>query len=57
MQAIRPASMAQFMSRNGSDLLVDWEMLRTTPIVRPAAMMCINFFQVPTRNYLYSAKF
>ena len=51
------ASIAQFLSRNGSDLLVDWDKLRTTPIVGPIAMWCINIFQPLTMNYLYSAKF
>eukprot|EP00957_Ditylum_brightwellii_P059648 4527490-Ditylum_brightwellii.AAC.1 len=32
------ASIAQFLSRNGSDLLVDWDVLRSTPIVGPIAM-------------------
>ncbi|CAB9498837.1 Zeaxanthin epoxidase, chloroplastic [Seminavis robusta] len=49
------ASMAQFLSRNGSDLLVDWDKLRQTPIVGPLAMGCINFLQPISMNYLYSA--
>jgi len=49
------ASIAQFLSRNGSDLLVDWEKLRTTPIVGPIAMWCVNAFQPISMNYLYSA--
>ena len=49
------ASIAQFLSRNGSDLLVDWEKLRTTPIVGPIAMWFVNKFQPITMNYLYSA--
>ena len=49
------ASIAQFLSRNGSDLLVDWDTLRNTPIVGPIAMQCINWFQPLTMNYLYSA--
>ena len=36
------ASIAQFLSRNGSDLLVDWETLRTTPVVGPIAMWFIT---------------
>jgi zeaxanthin epoxidase len=51
------ASIAQFLSRNGSDLLVDWETLRTTPIIGPIAMWFINIFQPITMNYLYSADF
>lgn len=51
------ASIAQFLSRNGSDLLVDWDKLRTTPVVGPIAMWFINVFQPLTMNYLYSAKF
>ena len=51
------ASIAQYLSRNGSDLLVDWETLRTTPIIGEIAMWCINVFQPLTMNYLYSAKF
>jgi zeaxanthin epoxidase len=51
------ASIAQFLSRNGSDLLVDWDKLRTTPIVGPIALWCINLFQPISMNYLYSAKF
>ena len=38
------ASIAQFLSRNGSDLLVDWEKLRTTPIIGQIAMKSINIF-------------
>jgi len=49
------ASVAQFLSRNGSDLLVDWDKLRTTPIVGPIAMWFINLFQPLSMNYLYSA--
>ena len=49
------ASIAQFLSRNGSDLLVDWEKLRQTPIVGPIAMATINLFQPLSMNYLYSA--
>lgn len=49
------ASIAQFLSRNGSDLLVDWETMRTTPIVGPVAMWCVNLFQPISMNYLYSA--
>lgn len=51
------ASIAQFLSRNGSDLLVDWEKLRTTPIVGPIAIWFINVFQPLTMNYLYSSTF
>jgi len=51
------ASIAQFLSRNGSDLLVDWEKLRTTPIIGPIAMWTINVFQPITMNYLYSSTF
>lgn len=50
------ASIAQFLSRNGSDLLVDWEKLRSTPVVGPIAMWCINALQPISMNYLYSAK-
>jgi zeaxanthin epoxidase len=50
------ASIAQFLSRNGSDLLVDWDKLRSTPIVGPIAMWFINVFQPLTMNYLYSSK-
>eukprot|EP00522_Entomoneis_paludosa_P015909 CAMPEP_0172460054 /NCGR_PEP_ID=MMETSP1065-20121228/35303_1 /TAXON_ID=265537 /ORGANISM="Amphiprora paludosa, Strain CCMP125" /LENGTH=80 /DNA_ID=CAMNT_0013214953 /DNA_START=21 /DNA_END=259 /DNA_ORIENTATION=- len=32
------ASVAQYLSRNGSDALVDWDKLRNTPIVGPIAM-------------------
>lgn len=49
------ASIAQFLSRNGSDLLDDWDTLRNTPIVGPIAMWFVNFFQPITMNYLYSA--
>ena len=49
------ASVAQFLSRNRSDLLVDWEKLRRTPIVGPIAMWSINLFQPISMNYLYSA--
>lgn len=49
------ASIAQFLSRNGSDLLVDWDKLRNTPIVGPIAMKCINIFQPLSMNFLYSA--
>jgi 2-polyprenyl-6-methoxyphenol hydroxylase-like FAD-dependent oxidoreductase len=49
------ASIAQFLSRNGSDLLVDWEKLRQTPLVGPIAMWCITLFQPISMNYLYSA--
>ena len=49
------ASIAQFLSRNGSDLLVDWEKLRSTPVVGPVAMWFVNRFQPITMNYLYSA--
>ena len=51
------ASIAQFLSRNGSDLLGDWETLRTTPIIGPIAMWFVNIFQPITMNYLYSSKF
>ena len=51
------ASISQFLSRNGSDLLVDWEVLRTTPIIGPIAIWFINVFQPLTMSYLYSAKF
>ena len=47
------ASISQFLPRNGSDLLVDWEKLRTTPIVGPIAIWFINVFQSLTMNYLY----
>lgn len=50
------ASIAQFLSRNGSDLLVDWDKVRNTPIVGPIAMWCVNVFQPISMNYLYSAK-
>ena len=50
------ASIAQFLSRNGSDLLVDWETLRTTPVVGPIAIWFINVFQPLTMNYLYCSK-
>jgi hypothetical protein len=36
------ASIAQFLSRNGSDLLDGWETLRTTPIIGPTAMWYVN---------------
>jgi zeaxanthin epoxidase len=49
------ASIAQFLSRNGSDLLVDWDKLRNTPIVGPIALQCINWAQPLSMNYLYSA--
>ena len=49
------ASIAQFLSRNGSDLLVDWEKLRQTPLIGPIALWCINLFQPISMNYLYSA--
>eukprot|EP00957_Ditylum_brightwellii_P003404 258073-Ditylum_brightwellii.AAC.1 len=32
------ASIAQFLSRNDSDLLVDWDLLRSTLIAGPIAM-------------------
>lgn len=51
------ASIAQFLSRNGSDLLDGWERLRTTPIIGPIAMWCVNVVQPITMNYLYSANF
>jgi zeaxanthin epoxidase len=51
------ASVAQFLSRNGSDLLSDWEKLRTTPVVGEIAMKSINVFQPLTMDYLYSSKF
>ena len=51
------ASIAQFLSRNGSDLLVDWEKLRSTPIVGQIGMFFINVAQPLTMNYLYSSKF
>ena len=51
------SSIAQFLSRNGSDLLSDWEKLRTTPIVGPIAMKTINIAQPITMDYLYSADF
>jgi zeaxanthin epoxidase len=51
------ASIAQFLSRNGSDLLDGWETLRTTPIIGPIAMWCVNVIQPLTMNYLYSANF
>ena len=51
------ASIAQFLSRNGSDLLVDWETLRTTPIIGPIAMWAVNVIQPLTMDYLYSANF
>jgi zeaxanthin epoxidase len=50
------SSIAQFLSRNGSDLLDGWEKLRTTPI-GPIAMWFINVIQPITMNYLYSADF
>jgi len=49
------ASIAQFLSRNGSDLLVDWDTLRSTPIIGPIAMWFVNLVQPITMNYLYSA--
>ena len=49
------ASIAQFLSRNGSDLLDDWDALRNTPIIGPIAMWFVNVFQPITMNYLYSA--
>jgi len=50
------ASIAQFLSRNGSDLLVDWDRLRTTPVIGPVAMWLINaVFQPLSMSYLYSA--
>ncbi len=51
------ASIAQFLSRNGSDLLSDWETMRTTPIIGQIAMKSINVFQPITMDYLYSSKF
>ena len=51
------ASIAQYLSRNGSDLLDGWETLRTTPIIGPIAMWCVNLIQPLTMNYLYSANF
>jgi zeaxanthin epoxidase len=48
-------SIAQFLSRNGSDSLVDWDRLRNTPIVGPIAMWFVNAFQPITMNFLYSA--
>ena len=51
------ASIAQFLSRNGSDLLVDWDKLRNTPIIGPIGMWFINVAQPLTMNYLYSSKF
>jgi len=51
------ASVAQFLSRNGSDLLVDWDKMRKNPIVGPIAMKSINLFQPITMDYLYSADF
>jgi len=51
------ASIAQYLSRNGSDLLSSWDTLRTTPIVGPIAMKSINMFQPLTMDYLYSSKF
>ena len=51
------ASIAQYLSRNGSDLLGGWEHLRTTPIIGPIAMWFVNFVQPITMNYLYSADF
>lgn len=51
------ASIAQFLSRNGSDLLGDWETLRNTPIVGPIAMWFVNIVQPITMDYLYSADF
>ena len=49
------ASIAQFLSRNGSDLLDDWDVLRNTPVIGPIAMYFINLFQPITMSYLYSA--
>mmetsp|Transcript_11447 Transcript_11447/g.31627 ORF Transcript_11447/g.31627 Transcript_11447/m.31627 type:complete len:156 (-) Transcript_11447:89-556(-) len=49
------ASIAQFLSRNGSDLLVDWDKLRETPIMGPLVMLCVKAFQPISMNYLYSA--
>ena len=49
------ASIAQFLSRNGSDLLDDWDALRNTPVIGPIAMFFVNVFQPITMNYLYSA--
>eukprot|EP00977_Amphora_coffeiformis_P027919 scaffold34663_cov205-Amphora_coffeaeformis.AAC.6 len=51
------ASIAQFLSRNGSDLLDDWERLRNTPLIGPIALYFINLVQPITMDYLYSAKF
>ena len=51
------ASIAQFLSRNGSDLLVDWDKLRNTPVIGPIAMLFINMIQPLTMNYLYSSEF
>jgi zeaxanthin epoxidase len=51
------ASIAQYLSRNGSDLLDGWETLRTTPIIGPISMWCVNLIQPLTMNYLYSANF
>ena len=51
------ASIAQFLSRNGSDLLVDWDKLRQTPVIGSIAMKSINLFQPVTMDYLYSANF
>mmetsp|Transcript_12368 Transcript_12368/g.14913 ORF Transcript_12368/g.14913 Transcript_12368/m.14913 type:complete len:176 (+) Transcript_12368:58-585(+) len=49
------ASIAQYLSRNGSDSLVDWEKLRSTPIIGPIAMWFVNVLQPITMDYLYSA--
>ena len=51
------ASIAQFLSRNGSDLLVDWDKVRNTPILGPIAMKCVNIFQPMSMDFLYSADF
>lgn len=51
------ASIAQYLSRNGSDLLCDWDKLRNQVVIGPIAMAAINLFQPISMNYLYSAKF
>lgn len=50
-------SISQFLSRNGSDLLGDWEKLRFTPIIGSIALKSINIAQSITMDYLYSADF
>lgn len=51
------ASIAQLLSRNGSNNLDGWERLRTTPLIGPFGMWCVKVIQPITMSYLYSANF